>query len=437
MSKQVIRAKEGRSGRRAIGAVALLCLLGAPVFGQGTWVIKAPMPTARSAVAASAVDGILYAMGGCNASGNPVAVVEAYDPKTDTWITKSPMPAARCAVAASVINGLIYVVGGFRRVGQIGFAQELATLEVYDPKGDTWSVKAPMPTPRAALAAGVVGGVLYVVGGEGYQSGVLPTVEAYDPISNAWVRKAPMPTPRAGLVASSINGKLYVTGKTEPRFQPTLEVYNPITNSWTLETSMPTPRFGAASGVIEAEFYVVGGIGQDGNASRSVEAFDLHSHIWSARAPLPTARLGLGAAVIEDILYAIGGEVRRNPVRANEAFSPFLPISIDIKPGDANNMLNLKSNGTVAVAILSTAEFGATTVDPATVKLAGAPVATQGRGIPMTSVADLNRAGRLDLLLHFRTQDLQLTPTSTEAVLKGKTFSGQLIRGVDSIRLVP
>ena len=89
------------------------------------------------------------------------------------------------------------------------------------------------------------------------------------------------------------------------------------------------------------------------------------------------------------------------------------------------------------MAILSTAEFGATTVDPATVKLAGAPVATQGRGTPMTSVADLNRDGRLDLLLHFRTQDLELTFTSTEAVLKGRTFSGQLIRGVDAVRLVP
>ena len=121
----------------------------------------------------------------------------------------------------------------------------------------------------------------------------------------------------------------------------------------------------------------------------------------------------------------------------NEAFSPFLPIPIDIKPGDANNTINLKSNGTILVAMLSSASFGATTVDPATVMLAGAPVATQGRGIPMTSVADLNRDGRLDLLLHFRTQDLQLTPTATEAVLKGKTFSGQLIRGTDSVKIVP
>lgn len=44
---------------------------------------------------------------------------------------------------------------------------------------------------------------------------------------------------------------------------------------------------------------------------------------------------------------------------------------------------------------------------------------------------------RLDLLLQFRTQDLQLAPAATEAVLKGETFSGQLIRGSDSLRLVP
>jgi len=76
-------------------------------------------------------------------------------------------------------------------------------------------------------------------------------------------------------------------------------------------------------------------------------------------------------------------------------------------------------------------------VDPVTVQLAGAPVTRQGRGTPRTSLADRNRDGLLDLLLHFRTQDLELEPTATEAVLQGRTFSGQLIRGTDSIRLVP
>jgi hypothetical protein len=133
----------------------------------------------------------------------------------------------------------------------------------------------------------------------------------------------------------------------------------------------------------------------------------------------------------------MGGFNGREVLAVNEAFNPFLPVPIDIKPGDPNNTINLRSRGVLIVAILSTSEFGATTVDPATVKLAGAPVTTHGRNTPMTSVADLNRDGRVDLLLHFRTQDLQLDPTATEAVLKGTTFSGQRIRGVDSIRLVP
>lgn len=72
-----------------------------------------------------------------------------------------------------------------------------------------------------------------------------------------------------------------------------------------------------------------------------------------------------------------------------------------------------------------------------TATLAGAGVTTTGRGTPLTTFRDLNRDGRVDLLLHFRTQDLQLDPAATEAVLKGRTFSGQLIRGTDSIRLVP
>lgn len=54
----------------------------------------------------------------------------------------------------------------------------------------------------------------------------------------------------------------------------------------------------------------------------------------------------------------------------------------------------------------------------------------------MISQRDSNRDGYLDLLLHFRTRDLQLTPTATEAVLYGETYSGQRLRGADSVRIV-
>ncbi len=49
-------------------------------------------------------------------------------------------------------------------------------------------------------------------------------------------------------------------------------------------------------------------------------------------------------------------------------------MSIDIKPGSDLNSINLGSNGTIPVAIFSTVDFDATTVDPLTVTLADASV---------------------------------------------------------------
>ena len=150
---------------------------------------------------------------------------------------------------------------------------------------------------------------------------------------------------------------------------------------------------------------------------------------------MPTARQFASAGVVDDIIYVVGG-FHDSVLGVNEAFSPFLHVGIDIKPGDARNTINLKSAGTVPVAILGSATFDPMTVDPATVTLAGAPVATRGRGVPMTSQDDVNHDGYPDLLLHFRTRDLQLTPASTEAVLYGETYSGQRLRAADSVRVV-
>lgn len=111
-------------------------------------------------------------------------------------------------------------------------------------------------------------------------------------------------------------------------------------------------------------------------------------------------------------------------------------VPIDIKPGSFPNSINLGSNGTVAVAILSTATFDATTVDPLTVTLASAPVRLKGKGTPMASTSDVNQDGRLDLIVHVSTDALQLSNEDTTADLEGETFGGLLIRGSDSVRIV-
>ena len=51
-----------------------------------------------------------------------------------------------------------------------------------------------MPTGRSGIAAGVVGGKLYVFGGE--QPRLFSEVEVYDPAEDRWQSLPPMPTPR-------------------------------------------------------------------------------------------------------------------------------------------------------------------------------------------------------------------------------------------------
>lgn len=119
-----------------------------------------------------------------------------------------------------------------------------------------------------------------------------------------------------------------------------------------------------------------------------------------------------------------------------------LGVVIDIKPGSFPNSINLGSNGTVPVAIFSTATFDATSIDPLTVSLAGAGVRIRGRA-PQFRLHDVNNDGLLDMVIHVETEALELSDTDTEAALTasadtdGDGLSDTIIRGLDTVRVVP
>jgi hypothetical protein len=111
--------------------------------------------------------------------------------------------------------------------------------------------------------------------------------------------------------------------------------------------------------------------------------------------------------------------------------APCFERSIDVKPCSDPNSINLKSKGVVPVAVLTTDDFDATTVDPATVSFAS--------GSPLRwTVEDVCPFdGRDDLLFHFETQELDLNEESTEAFLTGYTSDGEFIWGKDTVNIVP
>jgi N-acetylneuraminic acid mutarotase len=109
-------------------------------------------------------------------------------------------------LAAAVVGGRIYTIGG-RIDGSYG--RNLAVNEVYDPATDSWRSRTPMPTTRSGIAAAVLDGIIFVFGGES-TSGTFDEVEGYDPRTNGWTRYAPMPTARHGLGAAVVSRRVHV-----------------------------------------------------------------------------------------------------------------------------------------------------------------------------------------------------------------------------------
>lgn len=402
----------------------------------GTWETKAPMPLARSGPAAGVINGVLYVAGGHSASSDTPSL-QAYDVAADTWSILADMPGPRYqGCGAGVIDGQLYVAGGWTKSPPL----PNRNLWVYDPLTNTWNTRADMLRLAAYGVTGVIDGKLYVHSGTDGYSGYHSFLHVYDPVTNQWAVLPPSPHVQACEPAGGvIDGKFYVAGGVDApgNLLATLNVYDPATNTWTTKAPMPTARGGGAAGVIDGKLYVVGGY--DGAAVLStLEVYDPVTDTWTTDTPMPTPRRVLAVGVINGVLYAVGGP---GPLATVEAFTPapsVLEVAIDIKPGSFPNPINLKAKGKVTVAILSTPDFDATTVDPSTVRFAGASVATQGRGALMVSSEDVNSDGRLDLVLHFETQALdpaQLAGGS--GCLTGQTLGGQPIQGSDEVVIVP
>ena len=247
------------------------------------WPQKADMPTARSCFSTSVVDAKIFAIGGRvllerdEFGDTELSTVEMYDPETDTWERKANMPTARSGVSVSVVDGKIYAIGG-ETIKKIAYhkswtneTKELPTVEMYDPVTDTWTQKADMPTPRKTKTC-VVDGKIYAIGGSGFDltsnnHWQLATVEVYDPTTDAWAKAKSMNHTRYDAALSVVNGEIYAMGGTgwpliedqSNSYLSSVEVFNPETNRWQERTEMIAPKAGHAASVTDGKIYVTGG----------------------------------------------------------------------------------------------------------------------------------------------------------------------------------
>ena len=127
------------------------------------------MPDARNHVGYTALDGLIYAIGGLhltNEKSGQDAEVDVYNPATNAWAkgTPLPMPWSHFNDSTLVINGKIVIVGG-QEDGPTGDGIYLPNIEAYAPSTKAWTALAPLPEARQAAAAGYVNGTLVVIDG--------------------------------------------------------------------------------------------------------------------------------------------------------------------------------------------------------------------------------------------------------------------------------
>ena len=244
----------------------------------------------------------------------------------ENWIRKADMPTQRSDFATCIVNGKIYAIGG--EVDKFGDVS-IATVEMYDPKTDTWTQKADMPTARRTSAS-VVDGKIYAIGGGkshkrrigpgwGWETIKLPTVEMYDPITDTWTPKADMPAPRSAATCA-VSGKIYLIGGANKKQHRSeiVDVYDPATDTWARAKSMNHARSGAAISVVDGKIYVMGGTGwpqipnHPGPFLSSMEVYNPKTNQWREIGDMPAAKSSHTASVIDGKIYVIGGFFRGN-----------------------------------------------------------------------------------------------------------------------------
>lgn len=183
------------------------------------WSRIAPLPRPRGAAAAVLLDGRLHLIGGASEPVQERASVgwhEVYDPQTDRWSQLKALPGARDHVGCVAHDGAIHVIGG--RFNTFEYNTNLH--HVYLPAKDTWEERAPLPTARSGHGLVVYRGRFFAMGGEAgrieggrpIQARVFGQMESYDPATDTWQHHAPMPTPRHAVGAALIGDWIYVAG---------------------------------------------------------------------------------------------------------------------------------------------------------------------------------------------------------------------------------
>jgi non-specific serine/threonine protein kinase len=171
------------------------------------------------------------------------------------WLPLAPMPDGRAAAAAAIANGRLYVLGG--RNGRRALARDAFVLTLGTRR---WE-RIPGPGPREHLAAASSRGRVYAIGGRaaGIDTNSV-RFEVYDRRARTWRPLAPLPGARGGTGAAAIGGRIVSVGGEQPAGTiRTVYSYDTSKKRWSRLPDLPTPRHGLGVVAENGSIWVLAG----------------------------------------------------------------------------------------------------------------------------------------------------------------------------------
>jgi len=303
-----------------VTAVGPRCAL-AQAPSAGSWRELADMPVPRWEAGTVVLDDRLYVFGGYTRGTRSSRRVDVFDPEDGSWRKLADLPGAISHMKAVLDGRSVWIAGGF----EPGCPGEATTaVWRYDVDENSYTAAPPLRRPRAGGGLALVGRSLHYIGGllpdrdtDSSDHSVLD-LTVLSECAAGWKSAAAMPAPRKQFGTAVLGGKIYVLGgqfhHDRGQVDPArVDVYDPETDTWSRGPDLPAPHSHAEGStfVNGGRVFVMGGVTREGRRRRidsAILARSASGH-WKVLGELPTRLSSPVVALIGDRLFVAGGSL--------------------------------------------------------------------------------------------------------------------------------
>ncbi|XP_041858448.1 kelch-like protein 9 isoform X1 [Melanotaenia boesemani] len=233
-----------------------------------------------------------------------------YDENTGYWRALKPMEVPRYQHGVALLGGFLFIVGGQSTYDTKG-KTAIDSAYRYDPRFDKWLQIASLNEKRTFFHLSALKGKLFAVGGRN-ASGEIDTVECYNLKKNEWTFVTNMVEPHYGHAGAVHGGLMYISGGiTRDTFQKELWCYDPVADSWSRRADMMELRGLHCMCTVGDRLYVMGGNHFRGSSDYDdvlgCEYYSPDTDQWTVVAPMPRGQSDVGVTVFNGQIYVVGG----------------------------------------------------------------------------------------------------------------------------------